>query len=199
MLGHQSLGAGCARRLARLSRPPRASNSTASWRWHHLCWQRRALASARRTPKPQSQFNLNPQSKYKHSSRPILNRIPPQTPASSFFCNDSAHSDRFVSSSSSSHRHTVKMATEVRELNFPSLELLLSLLRPPLSAFSSRTPSFSQPLSPPSSSPRSARLRTRARAPSNAMAGKISFSALLHCSFCFKLSFVRNANVSSIA
>lgn len=88
MLG-QSLGAGCARRLARHSRPPRASNSTASWRWHHLCWQRRALASAPRTPKPQSQFNLNPQSKYKHSSRPILNRIPPQTPASSFFCNDS--------------------------------------------------------------------------------------------------------------
>lgn len=119
MLGHQSLGAGCARRLARLSRPPRASNSTASWRSHHLCWQRRALASAPRTPKPQSQFNLNPQSKYKHSSRPILNRIPPQTPASSFFCNDSAHSDRFVSSSSSNHRHTVKMATEVRELNLP--------------------------------------------------------------------------------
>lgn len=199
MLGHQSLGAGCARRLARLSRPPRASNSTASRRSHHLCWQRRALASAPRTPKPQSQFNLNPQSKYKHSSRPILNRIPPQTPASSFFCNDSAHSDRFVSSSSSNHRHTVKMATEVRELNLPPQKLLLSLLRPPLSAFSSRAPSFSQPLSPPSSSPRSARLRARARAPGNAFADKMPLSSLSHRFLCFKLHFACNANVLSIA
>ncbi|KAK4075462.1 uncharacterized protein Triagg1_4583 [Trichoderma aggressivum f. europaeum] len=89
-----------------------------TWQWA-LAQRSAALqAPPREPPNPKTNSNLNPQSKYKHSSRPILNRIPPQTPASSFFLPPTTPQPHASFSPSKHHRLSVTMATERESKTF---------------------------------------------------------------------------------